>query len=94
MKKTIISFFILSAIGTTLFAGQCEDNFNVHFTFFGAPNKSYVVEKNTFKKITSNFPKSKLKGASATIDLMSLDTSADMNNGKAKWPASMADFER
>ena len=88
MKKNILllsTALLLS--GGPLLAGSCSD-IKVDFTFYGAEDKSYVVTKNTFKdiKITGE----KLEGATAEIDLMSLDTSADMSNGKAKWPASMA----
>ena len=90
MKKTLSALFCITFLSTNVLAGQCEDAFKFHFTFYGGVKKDYVVTKNTFKKIKVNFPSSKLKGATAEIDLMSLDTSADMNNGKAKWPAAMA----
>ena len=67
-------------------AGTCSDA-KVDFTFYGAEDKSYVVTKNTFKTITVTGDK--LEGAKAEIDLMSIDTSADLSNGDSKWPAAM-----
>jgi len=67
--------------------GNCSD-VKVDFTFYGAPDKSYIVTKNTFKNITASG--TSLEGISVEIDLMSIDTSADLNNGSAKWPAAMA----
>ena len=87
MKKNILllsTALLLS--GGPLLASTCSDA-KVDFTFYGAKDKSYVVTKNTFKtiKITGD----KLEGATAEIDLMSVDTSADLNNGAGKWPAAM-----
>ncbi|RXK12159.1 hypothetical protein CP965_10290 [Halarcobacter mediterraneus] len=90
MKKTVFSLVTLGILSSNLFAGSCEDNLKYDFTFFGAPDKSYVVTKNTFTNSKSNFPNGKLLNATLEIDALSLDTSADMNNGKAMWPASMA----
>ena len=90
MKKTLGALLCASFLSANLLAGQCEDGFKFHFTFYGGVKKDYIVTQNTFKKIKLNFPGGKLKGATAEVDLMSLDTSADMNNGKAKWPAAMA----
>ena len=86
-KKTIILASLLT-FSTSLTASNCS-TLGVDFTFYGAPDNSYVVTKNTFKTITPTFTGDKLEGATAEIDLMSLDTSADLNNGKIKWPASM-----
>jgi len=69
--------------------GNCGD-LKVDFTFYGSEDKSYVVTKNTFKEIKATFADDKLEGATAEIDLMSIDTSADMSNGAAKWPDAMA----
>lgn len=86
-----ISFMLASMLlGGSLYAGTCEDGLKYDFTFFGAPDKSYVVTKNTFKKSTSNFPDGKLLNATLSIDALSVDTSADLSNGKTKWPAAMA----
>jgi hypothetical protein len=87
MKRNILllSTALLLSSGPLL-ADTCSDA-KIDFTFYGAKDKSYVVTKNTFKsiKITGD----KLEGATAEIDLMSLDTSADLNNGKAVWPTAM-----
>ncbi|NKQ40360.1 MAG: hypothetical protein HF962_02175 [Sulfurovum sp.] len=89
-KQTLVLASVLALGTTTLMAGNCS-TLKVGFTFFGAPDKSYVVKDNTFKTITPTFTGDKLEGATAVIDLMTLDTSADMNNGPtAKWPAAMA----
>ncbi len=90
MKKTTAMFLGASLLSSSLYAGACSDGLKYNFTFYGAKDKSYVVTKNTFTKSTSNFPKGKLLGATLDIDAYSLDTSADLSNGKAKWPASMA----
>lgn len=90
MNKKIALLLGASVLTSSLYAGACSDGFKVDFTFFGAPDKSYVVTKNTFGKITSTFPEEKLLNATVEIDVMSLDTSADMNNIKAKWPPAMA----
>lgn len=90
MKKfSMIAAALL--LSTSMYAGTCEDNLKYDFTFFGSPTKSYVVTKNTFKKATANFPDGKLLNATLSIDALSIDTSADLSNGKtAKWPAAMA----
>lgn len=90
MNKKIAILVGASVLSTSLFAGKCSDGFKLDFTFFGAPDKGYVVTKNTFKTMNSNFPSEKLLNATVDIDAMSIDTSADLNNMKAKWPASMA----
>ncbi len=89
MKKTAL-FLGASLLSSSLFAGVCEDGLKYDFTFYGAKDKSYVVTKNTFKSAKSVFPNGKLLNATLDIDAFSLDTSADLSNGKAKWPASMA----
>jgi len=90
MKKILV-FLTVSMMGASaLFGAGCSDKFSLDFTFFGAKDKSYVVEKNTFKNITSTFPNGKLAGATVEIDLMSLDTSGDLTNGKVKWTPAMA----
>ncbi len=88
MKKTLFTFTLSTLLASSLYANTC--NLTYDFTFYGAADKSYVVTKNTFTKSTSNFPKGKLLNASIDIDAFSLDTSADLSNGKAKWPAAMA----
>jgi len=92
MRKTLIGFIALGAMTSSLYAGVCSDKLKYDFTFYGATDKSYVVTKNTFKTANSNFPKEKLLNATLNIDAFSLDTSADMSNGAAKWPASMANI--
>jgi len=90
MKKYSLLLASMLTIGaTSIVAGNCSD-VKVDFTFYGAEDKSYVVAKNTFKDIKATFTDDKLEGATAEIDLMSIDTSADMNNGKATWPDAMA----
>ena len=88
MKTIILTSLLLT--NTTLFANNCSDKFTLDFTFFGATDKSYVVKKNKFKTIKSTFPFGKLENASIEIDLLSIDTSEDLNNGTRKWPISMA----
>lgn len=90
MKKSIISMATIGLLASSLYAGTCSDKLKYDFTFYGAMDKSYVVTKNTFKTATSNFPGEKLLNATLSIDATSIDTSADLNNGKAKWPAAMA----
>ncbi len=90
MKKTIITLAGAGILASSLYAGTCADKFKYDFTFYGAMDKSYVVTKNTFKKSTSNFPSEKLLNATLSIDAFTLDTSADLSNGKGKWPAAMA----
>ncbi len=90
MNKKTALFLGASLLGSSLFAGACSDGFKYDFTFYGAKDKSYVVTKNTFKTSTSNFPGEKLLNATLDIDAFSLDTSADLSNGKAKWPPAMA----
>ncbi|PIF04806.1 MAG: hypothetical protein CSA86_00670 [Arcobacter sp.] len=90
MKKTLVTLLGSSLLASSLLAGTCEDGLKYDFTFFGAPDKSYVVTKNTFKKAKVNFVNGKLLNATIDIDALSIDTSADLNNGKAKWPAAMA----
>lgn len=71
-------------------AGTACSTLKVDFTFYGSADKSYVVKKNTFKTMTPTFTADKLEGATVEIDLLSIDTSADMNNGAATWPAAMS----
>jgi hypothetical protein len=89
-KNVLVSLVVTMVLGaSSLFGASCEDKFTMDYTFFGAPDKSYVVIKNTFAKMTPSFPSGKLNGATVEIDLTSTDTSADMNNGKTQWPAAM-----
>ncbi|MSN96254.1 hypothetical protein F1B92_03440 [Campylobacter sp. FMV-PI01] len=89
MKKT--SFFLGALVlANSLYAGVCSDSFKYDFTFFGSPNKEYVVTKNTFTKFNVNFPEEKLLNATLEIDALSLDTSADMSNMGKEWPKAMA----
>jgi len=92
MKKNILAISVLSIAlsSSTLLGASCGDKFKLDFTFYGAQDKSYIVKKNTFKTMKTNFPGGKLNGATIDIDLTSVDTSADMNNGKTNWPAAMA----
>ena len=87
--KTITLASLLTIGSSSLMATNCSD-LKVGFDFFGAPDNSYVVKNNTFKTITPTFKDDKLEGATVEIDLMSVDTSADMNNGAATWPPAMA----
>ncbi len=86
MRKSILMASMLALGSSVLQAGGCDAK--VEFTFYGAKDNSYIVAKNTFTsvKVTGD----KLEGATAEIDLLSIDTGADLNNGKAKWPAAMA----
>ncbi len=92
MNKKLSLLASVAVLSTSLYAGKCSDGLKVDFTFFGAPDKSYVVTKNTFKTIKATFPSEKLLNATVEIDAKSIDTSADMSKGKlpGKWPASMA----
>ncbi len=92
MNKKIALLSSIAVLSTSLYAGKCSDGFKTDFTFYGAPDKSYVVTKNTFTKMTATFPEEKLLNATVEIDATSLDTSADMSKGKqpGKWPAIMA----
>jgi len=92
MKKILFTFFGASLLSSMLLANECQDKLKYNFTFYGAPDKSYVVTKNTFKTATSNFPNGKLLNATIDIDAFSIDTSADMSNVNGKWPASMANI--
>lgn len=90
MKKIVVSTVGLMLMTSSLYAGVCSDKLKYDFTFYGAPDKSYVVTKNTFKTATSNFPSEKLLNATLNIDAMSIDTHTDMSNKEAQWPAAMA----
>ena len=90
MNKTILSLLGATVLTQSLYAGVCSDKLHYDFTFYGASDKSYVVTKNTFKKATATFPGEKILNSTLSIDAFSIDTSADMSNGKAKWPAAMA----
>jgi len=87
MKKQILVVAAAMLGSNALMAGACSD-LKLDFTFYGSPDNSYVVTKNTFKTIKADGDT--LAGATVEIDLMSIDTSADLNNGSAKWPAAMA----
>lgn len=92
MKKTVLTVLFSSLLGSSLLANECSDKLKYNFTFFGAADKSYVVTKNTFKTATSNFPEGKLLNATLDIDALSIDTSADLSNGKGKWPEPMVNI--
>lgn len=89
MSKKISLVLAASLIGSSLYAGVCSDGLKVNFTFFGAPDKSYIVTQNTFKTIKSDFPADKLLNSTLSIDGSSIDTSKDLNNLSKKWPAAM-----
>ncbi len=89
IKKTLVLASLLTLGSTSLTAGNCS-TLKVDFTFYGAADKSYVVKNNTFKTMTPTFTGDKLEGATVEIDLLSVDTSADMNNGASTWPGAMA----
>ncbi len=93
MKK-IALLASVAVLSTSLYAGKCSDGFKLDFTFYGAADKSYVVTKNTFKKMTTTFTDEKLLNATVEIDALSIDTSADLSKGKqpGKWPAAMANM--
>ena len=86
--KTITLASLLTVSSSSLMATNCSD-LKVGFDFFGAPDNSYVVKNNTFATMTPTFKDDKLQGATVEIDLLSIDTSADLNNGKAQWPKAM-----
>lgn len=88
-KKYSLILATMMTLGvTSIVAGNCS-GVKVDFTFYGAADKSYVVTKNTFKEIKTAFVDDNLEGATAEIDLMSIDTSADPSNGKAKWAGAL-----
>jgi hypothetical protein len=96
MKKLIFSLIIFYSLvsqtlaSTCLYEGQ-KEGFWFGFTFYGAPDKSYVVTKNTFTNYQLTAEKGNLLGAEIKIDPSSLDTSADMNNGMgSEWPTDFA----
>lgn len=96
MKKIIFSLVVLflfagqTLAGTCLYQGQ-KEGFWFGFTFYGAPDKSYVVTKNTFTNYQLSAEKGNLLGAEISIDPSSLDTSADMSNGMGSaWPSDFA----
>ncbi len=92
MNKKIALAMGVAMLSTSLYAGKCSDGFKLDFTFFGSPDKKYVVTKNTFKKMVSTFKDEKLLNSTVEIDAFSLDTSADLSNMDKKWPASMANI--
>lgn len=88
MKK--ISLFLgAGLLASSLHAGVCSDSFKFDFTFYGGPDKEYVVTKNTFKKFEVTFPEEKLLNSTISIDAMSIDTSADPSNIDKQWPAGL-----
>ena len=90
MTKKIVLASMLVFGSSSLLAGVCSDGFKMDFTFFAKADKSYVITQNKFKNMKATFPGDKLEGATVEIDLMSLDTSADLNNGRGgMWPAAM-----
>lgn len=90
MTKNNLALISLLTFGTTsLFSENCI-NLKVDWTFYGAADKSYVVTKNTFTDIKATFTNDTLEGATAQINLMSIDTSADLNNNGSTWPMTMA----
>lgn len=87
MKKEFVLAAMLIFGSSSLFAGACSDT-KVEFTFYGASDKSYIVEGNTFKSIKASGDT--LNGASVEIDLTTIDTSANKYGaGSPTWPASM-----
>ncbi|MCH9814018.1 MAG: YceI family protein [Epsilonproteobacteria bacterium] len=88
-KESFLLASILTIGTSSVFAQNCTD-VKVDFTFYGAPDKSYIVTKNTFTDIKATFVADKLEGATAQINLLSIDTSADLNNKGAQWPPAMA----
>lgn len=97
MKKSIIAgIFLTALVIPNAFASQCDftpkkEGFNFSFTAYGAPDKSYVVSKNTFKKFDLASSTGKLLGASIDIDATTVDTSNDLNNGVGgEWHVSLA----
>lgn len=88
MKKSIILATLLALGSTSLSADICSDGFKMDFTFFGGRTKGYVVDDNTFTKMTATFPKAKLEGATVDIDLFSIST-PDKTNGVMTWEDGM-----
>ncbi|ABE50458.1 YceI family protein [Methylobacillus flagellatus] len=91
----VVGSLCMAAASNAAMAANCsytpdEKGFKFSFTAFGAPDKSYVVSKNTFKKYEVASSTGKLEGATINIDSTSLDTSADLNNGEGgKWDAGI-----
>lgn len=92
MKKVLTCSIALSFIGAA-FAGECDftpspDEFTYGFTGYGFPDKSYVVENNTFSDYALASDSGKLLGATIDIQTASVDTSADPSNwdGSGEWP--------
>lgn len=85
MKKGLL-LAALAATSINLAHASCDytpnkDDFAFSFTAYGAPDKSYVVTKNTFTEYELASSTGKLVGASIEIDTNSLDTSHDLNDG-------------
>lgn len=67
-----------------------KSGFDVRFTAYGAPDKSYAVSKNTFGSYELASASGKLLGATIEIDATTLDTTHDLNNGLGgEWPVSI-----
>lgn len=94
MKQSLpLMTLVLACISNTVFAAcdytPDQEGFKVHFTFYGAPDKSYVVTKNTFTEYETASETGKLVGATIDIDATSVDTSHDLSNGMGgQWPAN------
>lgn len=100
--KTSTTRLFKSLLATALFisfsahAQQCDltpnpNAFSFSFTAYGAPDKSYVVSKNTFKQYSLASENKKLLNASIDINAFSVDTSHDLNNGSGgQWPIAFS----
>ncbi|UJF24427.1 YceI family protein [Suttonella sp. R2A3] len=92
MKKMLAGSMALCTMGSAL-AAQCDftpspDQFAYGFTGYGFPDKSYVVENNTFSDFELASESGKLLGATINIKTASVDTSADPGNWdkSGEWP--------
>lgn len=88
MKKLIVLASMMAMGSSSVYADACSDGFGMDFTFLGGRTKSYIVDDNSFKKMTATFPNGKLEGATVDIDLFSI-TTPDLTNGEMTWEAGM-----
>ncbi|MEW6037591.1 MAG: YceI family protein [Pseudomonadota bacterium] len=92
-SKLVLGAFVLAAASPS--QAECrykpnKEGFGFSFTAYAAPNKTYVIKDNRFKKFTLASPSGMLQDASIEIDATSLDTGHDLNNGKGgEWPAAI-----
>jgi hypothetical protein len=68
-----------------------QESFQFSMTTYAAEDKSYKITGMTFTDFTVNSPENALNGTSIEVKLASLNSTADLNNGKGgMWPESMA----